>query len=218
MAALRPDLVAAASRIREHADPRTRAARSTPSTGTACCARTARDRSAFAAGTGSSNAGWPRSSRPRRARGTSGGRCSRPRTTTPSTSTTARSAWWSDEACAGGCSSPGRARSGCATSRPAARRGRDDARDDHPQGPGQPGRPGHRAAAGGGARGCSRASCSTPPSPGLHPARRRHRGRRPRRCHPAAPPVPGWRWLRIVRLDRLLCDFPRSVTQTIVWD
>ena len=35
--------------------------RSTPSTGTACCARTARDRSAYAAGTGSSNAGWPRS-------------------------------------------------------------------------------------------------------------------------------------------------------------
>ena len=36
--------------------------RSTPSTGTACCARTARDLSAYAAGTGSSNAGWPRSS------------------------------------------------------------------------------------------------------------------------------------------------------------
>ena len=34
-----------------------------------------------------------------------------------------------------------------ATSRPPARRRRDDARDDHPQVPGQPGRRGHRAAA-----------------------------------------------------------------------
>ena len=85
----------------------------------------------------------------------------------------------------------------------AARRRRDDARDDDPQEPGQPGPAGHRAAARRRTPGCSPASSSTPPSPGPRStsgssARRRRCGPRSR-PRPSARPASGSGWPRRVR-------------------
>ena len=63
-----------------------------------------------------------------------------------------------------------------------ARRGRDDARDDHPQEPGQPGRRGHRADAPGGLPAAHPRALLHRDHPGPEPgARRRHRGGDPGR-------------------------------------
>ena len=150
----RPGVRAARRRPRLRArGPRRRPSAATPrrrwppSTGTGCCARTARVPTASGTGTARSSAGSPRRPGSRStASGTSAGRCWSPPTTT-------RWSVYNGEtgAVVLGCRRAaarlgGRLRAAARLRTRPARRGRDHARDDHPQEPGQPGRAGHGAA------------------------------------------------------------------------
>ena len=169
-----------------------RAARSTPSTGTACCARTARDRTAYAAGTRSSSAGWPRSRRrPLRAEWYVG----RPLLVT--TNDYALDVYNGEIGVVvrqglrpRAFISGARERLQRLRARP-PRRGRDDARDDHPQEPRAARPTGSPCCCPRRARGCSPASCSTPPSPGPRSTCASSAPRPPSAPpSPAAPPAP----------------------------